>query len=204
MQPNNPEQFTEKAFQAITNTLDVAKAAQQQQMETEHLLKSLLEQDSLATSILTKAGVNLSQFRQELDRYIQKQPKISGGISAVYLGRSVDALLDRADKYRKEYQDEFISIEHIILGYPQDDRFGKQFFAEFQLDETKLKATITQIRGSQTVNDRNPEGKYESLSKYGRDLTEFARRGKLDPVIEMMKSGGRFKYYHGELRIIRC
>jgi ATP-dependent Clp protease ATP-binding subunit ClpB len=183
MQPNNPEQFTEKAFQAITNTLDVAKAAQQQQMETEHLLKSLLEQDSLATSILTKAGVNLSQFRQELDRYIQKQPKISGGISAVYLGRSVDALLDRADKYRKEYQDEFISIEHIILGYPQDDRFGKQFFAEFQLDETKLKATITQIRGSQTVNDRNPEGKYESLSKYGRDLTEFARRGKLDPVI---------------------
>ncbi|MCY7367791.1 MAG: hypothetical protein LH474_06520, partial [Chamaesiphon sp.] len=63
MQPNNPEQFTEKAFQAITNTLDVAKAAQQQQMESEHLLKALLEQDSLATSILTKAGVNLSQFR---------------------------------------------------------------------------------------------------------------------------------------------
>jgi ATP-dependent Clp protease ATP-binding subunit ClpB len=183
MQPNNPEQFTEKAFQAITNTLDIAKAAQQQQMETEHLLKSLLEQDSLATSILTKAGVNLNQFRQELDRYIHKQPKISGGISAVYLGRSVDALLDRADKYRKEYQDEFISIEHIILGYPQDDRFGKQFFAEFKLDESNLKATITQIRGSQTVNDRNPEGKYESLSKYGRDLTEFARRGKLDPVI---------------------
>jgi ATP-dependent Clp protease ATP-binding subunit ClpB len=183
MQPNNPEQFTEKAFQAITNTLDIAKAAQQQQMETEHLLKSLLEQDSLATSILTKAGVNLSQFRQELDRYIQKQPKISGGISSVYLGRSVDALLDKADRYRKEYQDEFISIEHIILAYPQDDRFGKQFFAEFKLDESKLKATVTQIRGSQTVNDRNPEGKYESLSKYGRDLTEFARRGKLDPVI---------------------
>ena len=183
MQPNNPEQFTEKAFQAITNTLDIAKAAQQQQMETEHLLKSLLEQDSLATSILTKAGVNLSQFQQELDRYIQKQPKISGGISSVYLGRSVDALLDKADKYRKEYQDEFISIEHIILAYPQDDRFGKQFFAEFKLDESRLKATITQIRGSQTVNDRNPEGKYESLSKYGRDLTEFARRGKLDPVI---------------------
>jgi ATP-dependent Clp protease ATP-binding subunit ClpB len=183
MQPNNPEQFTEKAFQAITNTLEVAKSAQQQQMETEHLLKSLLEQDSLATSILTKAGVNLSQFRQELDSYIQKQPKISGGISSVYLGRSVDTLLDRADKYRKEYQDEFISIEHIILSYPQDDRFGKKFFAEFQLEESKLKTIVSQIRGSQTVNDRNPEGKYESLSKYGRDLTEFARRGKLDPVI---------------------
>jgi ATP-dependent Clp protease ATP-binding subunit ClpB len=183
MQPNNPEQFTEKAFQAITNTLDVAKAAQQQQMESEHLLKALLEQDSLATSILTKAGVNLSQFRQGLDSFIQKQPKISGGISSVYLGRSVDTLLDRADKYRKEYGDEFISIEHLFLAYPQDDRFGKQFFAEFKLEESKLKTIVSQIRGSQTVNDRNPEGKYESLSKYGRDLTDFARRGKLDPVI---------------------
>ena len=183
MQPNNPEQFTEKAFQAITNTLDVAKAAQQQQMESEHLLKALLEQDSLATSILTKAGVNLSQFRQGLDRFIEKQPKISGGISSVYLGRSVDTLLDRADKYRKEYGDEFISIEHLLLAYPQDDRFGKQFFAEFKLEESKLKTIVSQIRGSQTVNDRNPEGKYESLSKYGRDLTDFARRGKLDPVI---------------------
>jgi ATP-dependent Clp protease ATP-binding subunit ClpB len=183
MQPNNPEQFTEKAFQAITNTLDVAKAAQQQQMESEHLLKALLEQDSLATSILTKAGVNLSQFSQGLDSFIQKQPKISGGISSVYLGRSVDTLLDRADKYRKEYGDEFISIEHLLLAYPQDDRFGKQFFTEFKLEESKLKTIVSQIRGSQTVNDRNPEGKYESLSKYGRDLTDFARRGKLDPVI---------------------
>jgi ATP-dependent Clp protease ATP-binding subunit ClpB len=183
MQPNNPEQFTEKAFQAITNTLDVAKAAQQQQMESEHLLKALLEQDSLATSILTKAGVNLSQFRQGVDSFIQKQPKISGGISSVYLGRSVDTLLDRADQHRKEYGDEFISIEHLLLAYPQDDRFGKQFFSEFKLEESKLKTIISQIRGSQTVNDRNPEGKYESLSKYGRDLTDFARRGKLDPVI---------------------
>jgi len=183
MQPNNPQQFTEKAWQAVTNTLDIAKAAQQQQMESEHLLKALLEQDGLATSILSKAGVNLSQFRQELEAYIQKQPKISGTIGAVYLGRSVDALLDRADKYRKDYGDDYISIEHLLLGYLQDDRFGKQFFTEFKLEEKKLKTIVSQIRGSQKVNDQNPEGKYESLSKYGRDLTEFARRGKLDPVI---------------------
>jgi ATP-dependent Clp protease ATP-binding subunit ClpB len=183
MQPNNPQQFTEKAWQAVTNTLDIAKASQQQQMESEHLLKALLEQDGLATSILSKAGVNLSQFRQELDNYIQKQPKISGTISSVYLGRSVDTLLDRAENYRKEYKDDFISIEHLLLAYPQDDRFGKQFFVEFKLEESKLKTIVSQIRGSQKVNDQNPEGKYESLSKYGRDLTDFARRGKLDPVI---------------------
>jgi ATP-dependent Clp protease ATP-binding subunit ClpB len=183
MQPNNPQQFTEKAWQAVTNTLDVAKASQQQQMESEHLLKALLDQNGLATSILSKAGINLSQFTQGLESYIQKQPKISGSISSVYLGKSVDTLLDRADKYRKEYGDDFISIEHLLLSYPQDDRFGKQFFSEFQLEESKLKAIVSQVRGSQKVNDQNPEGKYESLTKYGRDLTEVARRGKLDPVI---------------------
>jgi ATP-dependent Clp protease ATP-binding subunit ClpB len=183
MQPNNSQQFTEKAWQAITNTQDVAKASNHQNMESEHLLKAAIEQDGLATSILTKAGVNMSQFRQRLETFIQKQPKISGTIGSVYLGRSLDTLLDRADKYRKDYGDDYISIEHIILAYPQDEHFGKQFFAEFKLDESKLKTIVTQIRGSQKVNDQNPEGKYESLSKYGRDLTEFARRGKLDPVI---------------------
>ncbi|WP_310483470.1 ATP-dependent chaperone ClpB [Chamaesiphon sp. VAR_48_metabat_403] len=183
MQPNNPDLFTDKAWQAITSTMDVAKACQQQQMESEHLLKALLEQDGLATSILSKAGVNLSQFRQELENFIQKQPKISGTIGSVYLGRSVDTLLDRAEKYRKEYKDDYISIEHILSAYPQDDRFGKQLFIDFKLEESKLKTIISQVRGSQKVNDKNPEGKYESLSKYGRDLTDFARRGKLDPVI---------------------
>ena len=183
MQPNNSQQFTEKAWQAVTNTLDVAKACNHQNMESEHLLKASIEQDGLATSILTKAGVNMSQFRQKLESYLQKQPKISGTIGSVYLGRSLDTLLDRADKYRKDYGDDYISIEHIVLAYPHDDHFGKQFFAEFNLDESKLKTIVTQIRGSQKVNDQNPEGKYESLSKYGRDLTEFARRGKLDPVI---------------------
>ncbi len=183
MQPNNPQQFTEKAWQAVTHTLDLAKTAQHQQMESEHLLKALTEQDGLATSILSKAGVNLSQFRQGIDKYIEKQPKVSGAISSVYLGRSVDTLLDRAEKFRKDYGDDFISIEHLVLAYPQDERFGKQFFTEFKLDEDKLKTVVTQIRGSQKVNDQNPEGKYESLTKYGRDLTEAARQGKLDPVI---------------------
>jgi ATP-dependent Clp protease ATP-binding subunit ClpB len=183
MQPNNPQQFTEKAWQAVTQSLDIAKAAQHQQMESEHLLKALIEQDGLANSIISKAGVNLSQFRQGVENYLQKQPKVSGTISSVYLGRSVDTLLDRAEQFRKDYGDDFISIEHLILSYPQDDRFGKQFFAEFQLTEAKLKTIVTQIRGSQKVTDQNPEGKYESLTKYGRDLTEAARQGKLDPVI---------------------
>jgi len=183
MQPTNPNQFTEKAWEAIAHTPDIVKAAQQQQIETEHLMKSLLEQEGLATSILNKAGINVQRLRDRTEQFIQRQPKVSGSGSSVYLGRSLDMLLDKAEAYRQEFQDEYISIEHLLLAYAKDDRFGQALFQEFGLDEAKLKNIIKQIRGSQKVTDQNPEGKYEALEKYGRDLTEAARQGKLDPVI---------------------
>ncbi|AFZ14190.1 ATP-dependent chaperone ClpB [Crinalium epipsammum PCC 9333] len=183
MQPTNPNQFTEKAWEAIARTPDVVKQASQQQIEAEHLMKALLEQEGLASSIFTKAGVSIQRVRDFAEQFIQRNPKVSGSGSSVYLGRSLDALLDRAEAYRKEYGDDFISIEHLMLAYAKDDRFGKALFQEFKLDEAKLKNIITQIRGSQKVTDQNPEGKYESLEKYGRDLTQYAREGKLDPVI---------------------
>ncbi|MEH1848464.1 MAG: ATP-dependent chaperone ClpB [Nostoc sp.] len=183
MQPTNPNQFTEKAWEAIAHTQDIVKQYQQQQIESEHLLKALLEQDGLANVIFTKAGVNLQKLRDRTEQFFQRQPKVSGSSSSIYLGRSLDTLLDRADGYRKEFQDEYISIEHLLLAYAKDDRFGKGLFQEFGLDEGKLKNIIKQIRGSQKVTDQNPEGKYEALEKYGRDLTEAARKGQLDPVI---------------------
>ncbi len=183
MQPTNPNQFTEKAWEAIAHTPDIVKQYQQQQIESEHLMKALLEQDGLATGILTKAGVNLQKLRDRTEQFFQRQPKVSGNSTSVYLGRSLDTLLDRADGYRKEFQDEYISIEHLLLAYAKDDRFGKALFQEFGLDEGKLKNIIKQVRGSQKVTDQNPEGKYEALEKYGRDLTEAARKGQLDPVI---------------------
>lgn len=184
MQPNNPNQFTEKAWEALARTPELVKAAQQQQLESEHLMKALLEQESgLASSLFNKAGVTLPKLRDRTDEFISRQPKISGSGGNVYLGRSLDTLLDRAETYRKEYGDEFISIEHLILGYVKDDRFGKNLLQEFKLSEAKLKDIITQVRGNNKVTDQNPEGKYEALEKYGRDLTEAARQGKLDPVI---------------------
>ncbi|MBX9257686.1 ATP-dependent chaperone ClpB [Desmonostoc muscorum CCALA 125] len=183
MQPTNPNQFTEKAWEAIAHTPDIVKQYQQQQIESEHLMKALLEQDGLTSSVLTKASVNLQKLRDRTDNFIQRQPKVSGNSTSVYLGRSLDTLLDRADGYRKEFQDEYISIEHLLLAYAKDDRFGKGLFQEFGLDEKKLKNIIKQIRGSQKVTDQNPEGKYDALEKYGRDLTEAARKGQLDPVI---------------------
>ncbi|MEG3905991.1 ATP-dependent chaperone ClpB [Microcoleus sp. B4-C5] len=184
MQPNNPNQFTEKAWEALARTPEIVKAGQQQQLESEHLMKALLEQESgLASSLFNKAGVSVAKLRDRTDEFISRQPKISGSGGNVYLGRSLDTLLDRAETYRKDYGDEFISIEHLILGYVNDDRFGKNLLQEFKLDEAKLKDIITQVRGKNKVTDQNPEGKYEALEKYGRDLTEAARQGKLDPVI---------------------
>lgn len=184
MQPTNPNQFTDKAWSAIARTPDMAKQAKQQKIESEHLMAALLEQDGLAASVFSKLGISVANLAQQTEAFIKKQPQVSGtSTDSVYLGRSLDTLLDRADQFRQDYGDEYISIEHLVLAFAKDDRFGKKFYKEFNLSEAQLKDTIQQIRGNQTVTDKNPEAKYESLEKYGRDLTQLARQGKLDPVI---------------------
>ncbi len=183
MQPTNPNQFTEKAWAAIARTPDVVKAAQQQQIEPEHLLKAILEEEGLAASIFSKAGINIQKLRDRTDEFINRQPKVSSSNSSVYLGKNLEVLFDRAEKERKGFGDDFISIEHILLPYCKDDRFGKTLYQEMGLDEAKLRNVIQQVRGKQKVSDQSPENKYEALTKYGRDLTELAREGKLDPVI---------------------
>ncbi|MBE9222998.1 ATP-dependent chaperone ClpB [Cyanobacterium stanieri LEGE 03274] len=183
MQPNNPQQFTEKAWSAIARTPDIAKENNHQQIETEHLFKALLEQKGLAVSIFNKTDASISRLQDKTEQFINSQPKVKNIGESVYLGRALDRLLDQAENYRKEFKDDFISIEHIILAYAKDDRFGKNLLKEFNLNENKLKTIIKEIRGTQKVTDQNPEGKYESLQKYGRDLTQLARAGKLDPVI---------------------
>jgi ATP-dependent Clp protease ATP-binding subunit ClpB len=184
MQPTSPNQFTEKAWSAIVRTPELAKAAQHQQIESEHLMKALLEEEGLASVIFSKLGVSVQRLRDKTEDFIRKQPKVqSSNQSAVYLGRSLDTLLDRSEAHRKKMGDDFISIEHMVLSFAQDDRFGKDLFRELGITEAGLTQTIEQIRGSQKVTDQTPENKYEALTKYGRDLTELARSGKLDPVI---------------------
>ena len=184
MQPTDPNKFTEKAWEAVVRTTDIAKQSQHQQIESDHLMLALLEQpEGLTTSIFNKLGLNVQRLRDYTEQVIARQPKMSGAGSSVYLGRSLDTLLDRAEAARKAMGDDFISVEHLLLGYAQDDRIGKALFREFNLTEKQLKDVVEQVRGHQKVTDQNPEGKYEALEKYGRDLTESARQGKLDPVI---------------------
>lgn len=184
MQPTNPEKFTEKAWEALVRTPEITKQFQHQQIESEHLMPALLEQEGLASSIFNKAEVNVQKLHERTIDFINRQPKVSGTSSgSVYIGHSLETLLDRAEQYRKEFGDEYISIEHLILAFAKDDRFGKGLFQEFGLDEKNLSNIIQQIRGSQKVTDQNPEVKYEALEKYGRDLTQLAHEGILDPVI---------------------
>ena len=183
MQPNDPNKFTEKAWSAIARTPDIVKQSNQQQLEPEHLMQALLEQEGLAASIFQKVGVSPGDLRDRTTAFIDKQPKVSGSTDSVYLGNALSTLLDRADGYRQTYEDDYISIEHLVLGYVQDKRFGQDLFKAFDITEKTLKQAIEQIRGNQKVTDQNPEGKYEALEKYGRDLTAYAREGKLDPVI---------------------
>ena len=183
MQPTDPNKFTEKAWAAIVRTPEVVKQAKQQQIESEHLMQALLEEDGLASQIFNKAGVDVQRLRDRTTEFTNGQAKLKTPTDALYLGKSLDTLLDRADGYRTTFKDEYISIEHLVLAFASDDRFGKTLLQEVGLNEKKLKDTIEQIRGNQTVTDQNPEGKYASLEKYGRDLTELAKDGKLDPVI---------------------
>ncbi|KAG6543345.1 hypothetical protein Mapa_015259 [Marchantia paleacea] len=180
----NQAEFTEMAWQAIVASPDVAKESKQQIVETEHLMKALLEQrNGLARRIFAKAGVDNTSLLQATERFIQRQPKVMGDTSGSMLGRDLEGLIDRARGHKKDLGDAFVSVEHLVLGFLQDKRFGQQLLKEFQLTPKALNTAVQSVRGSQKVTDQDPEGKYEALEKYGKDLTEMARQGKLDPVI---------------------
>ncbi|XP_054802690.1 chaperone protein ClpB3, chloroplastic [Prosopis cineraria] len=178
------QEFTEMAWQAIVSSPEVAKENKHQIVETEHLMKALLEQkNGLARRIFSKVGVDNTRLLEATDKYIQRQPKVLGESAGSMLGRDLEALVQRSRDYKKEYGDSFVSVEHLVLGFTQDQRFGKQLFRDFQISLQALKSAIESIRGRQSVIDQDPEGKYEALEKYGKDLTAMAKSGKLDPVI---------------------
>ena len=177
------ELFTEKAWGAVVAAQQLAQQKRQQQMESEHLLAALLAQQGLAGRILEKAGVDVGSLSQKLEAWIAGQPSLSAAAENVYLGKGLNSVLDQADSLKGAYGDSYIAIEHLLLALAIDDRCGKQLLSQAGTNADKLKEAVQAIRGSQKVSDQNPEGTYESLEKYGRDLTQAAREGKLDPVI---------------------
>jgi ATP-dependent Clp protease ATP-binding subunit ClpB len=177
------ELFTEKAWAAVVAAQQLAQQKRQQQMESEHLFAALIAQQGLASRILEKAGVDVGTLNQKIEAFTAGQPSLGAPPDNVYLGKGLNSVLDQADSLKKSFDDSFIAIEHLLLALAIDDRCGKQLLSQCGTNAEKLKQAVVAIRGSQKVTDQNPEGTYESLEKYGRDLTAAARDGKLDPVI---------------------
>jgi ATP-dependent Clp protease ATP-binding subunit ClpB len=161
----------------------VAERHGQQVVETEHLCSALLsDAGGLAVRLLERAGADPAAVGAAAGRHLEGLPKVSGTQGQV-LGRGLEALLADARKQLGEWGDSFVSVEHLLLALARDSRFGQGFLRGFGVDHAKLAAAAREVRGSQRADSQNPEGKYESLSRYARDLTEEARRGKLDPVV---------------------
>jgi len=186
MQPTDPDKFTTKAWDAIFEAQDVARRFKHQYMEVEHVIIALLDQeeDGLAHKILEKAQLDPDLILDELETFAQRQARVRATVdNNLYLGQSLDRMLDKAEAARQTLQDQFISVEHLLLGFQEDERIGRRLLRGFNVEAAELMAAVQAVRGNQKVIDQNPESQYEALEKYGRDLTQEAREGRLDPVI---------------------
>ena len=178
----NFNNFTIKAQEAIQQASEIAQGNQQQAIETAHVLKGLLTVDENVVSyVLKKLNVNLNILNQQLDAQIEKFPKVTG--SSPYLTSGSNTALQKAQSYLKEFKDEFVSVEHVLLGLLSVSDNTAKFLKDQGVTEKDLKKAIAALRGDQHVTGQNAEATYNALNKYARNLNEYAESGKLDPVI---------------------
>lgn len=179
-----PDKFTQKMQEALQAAQDVASQFNQQEITNEHFLLALLDQtDGVARPLLEKVGVPVADLRGRLTEELERRPKIQGGSYDQRIGNELRATIDSAEKEMAKLKDEFLSAEHYLLALADSKGAAAILLKEAGVTRDKLMQALQQVRGSQRVTDQNPEGKYQTLEKYGRDLTEMARRGKIDPVI---------------------
>src|SRR3569833_277977 len=178
----NFNNFTIKAQEAVQKASEIAAGNQQQAIENAHFLKGLLLVDeNVVTYLLKKLNVNLNRLNETLDGQIALFPKVSG--SNIYLSSDTNSALQKAQNYVKEFKDEFVSVEHILLGILAANGKTGSALKDAGVNEKDLKKAITELRGDSKVTDQNAEATYNALNKYARNLNEYAESGKLDPVI---------------------
>jgi len=179
--------FTEKLQEAVRNAQSIAIQNSHQQVDLEHLLVALLEQEGgLAPSILLKAEIKLEEVHRRLQQEIARMPKVSGsgpGMDQVYVTQRLQQTLVKAQGEAQRLKDEYVSIEHVLLAAVEDKGVVGRILKEAGLTTEKLGKALVEVRGNQRVTSQNPEATYEALERYGRDLTKLAGQGKLDPVI---------------------
>src|SRR3954467_909019 len=179
-----PDKFTQKMQEALQASQQVASDLGHQEITSEHFFVALLDQtDGVTRPLLEKMGVNVGDLRSSLTQELERRPKIQGGTYDQRVGNELRATIDAAEREMARMKDEFLSAEHYLLALADGKSAAAKLLKDVGVSRDKLMQALQQVRGSQRVTDQNPEGKYQTLEKYGRDLTEMARRGKIDPVI---------------------
>jgi ATP-dependent Clp protease ATP-binding subunit ClpB len=179
--------FTEKAQEALAGAQRLATRLGQQQVDVEHLLLALLdEEQGLAPAILTKADVSVDALKLRVHRELERLPRVSGPSGApeqIHVSSRLNRLLTQAEDEARQLKDDYISVEHLLLAMTEDTGTTGRILKEFGVTRDRLMRALQEVRGHQRVTSPNPESTYQALERYGRDLTQLARQGKLDPVI---------------------
>jgi len=182
----NWNKFTIKSQDAIQKAMQIAADRNHQVIEPEHLLLALIDDETgLVNSIIKKIGGNVNYIRNKLNEAINKFPQVQGaGLGNQYISQNLMKVFDDALKEANNLKDEYISVEHLLIAISENrNTDAGRILSDQGIVKDAILKVMREIRGSQRVTDQNPEDKYQALKKYGRDLTELARLGKLDPVI---------------------
>jgi ATP-dependent Clp protease ATP-binding subunit ClpB len=179
------DKFTVKAQEAVQRASELASEHGNPEVLPLHLLAALLEdKEGIVPPIMEKIGIGPQSVLSDLYQQMERLPKISGAAAQANLSQAANQLLDRAFKEADNFKDEYVSTEHLLLAATQLKRdTAQEVLARYGATHDAILKALTSVRGSQRVTDQNPEGKYQALERYAKDLTELARRGKLDPVI---------------------
>ncbi len=180
------ERFTTKAQAALQEAQRIAHEHSNQEIDGEHLLAALIgQEDGLVRPLLQKLGVPVGQLSGDLEQALEKRVKVQGTSSSdTFLGNSLKRALDAAESQARKLKDEYTSTEHLLLGLLAEPNPAlKKIFQAYGIKANDVLKALAELRGNQRVTDPNPEDKFQSLEKYGRDLTTLARAGKIDPVI---------------------
>src|SRR5438552_5395418 len=178
------DKFTVKAQEAVQRGNELASEHGNPELLPLHLLAALLEdKEGIVPPVLEKIGIGPQLVLNELYQEMERLPKVSGGAAQAALSQAANQLLDRAFKEADNFKDEYVSTEHLLLAVTQLKRDpAQEILARHGATDDAILKALTAVRGSQRITDQNPEAKYQALERYARDLTEQARRGKLDLV----------------------
>src|SRR5436309_9329046 len=178
------DRFTQKMQEALQAAQEITSHAQQPEIGNESFLLALVDQaEGVARPLLEKLGAEPAALRSRLEADLARRPKVQGASYEPRISNDLRRTLDAAEKEMSKLRDEYLSAEHYLLALAADKSDAGKALKDLGVTHSKLMQALQQMRGSQRVTDQNPEGKYQTLEKYGRDLTELARRGKIDPVI---------------------